>query len=302
MWVSSIEPSRFETSRVYVCLDGHRSDNDDPWVLVSEDYGQTWTNLRANLPRGSSRVLREDITNQDILYLGTEFGAWVSVDRGQSWTPFNAGNFPTVAVHEFAQHPTMGEIVAATHGRSLWIADVTPIRQMSQSARTAPAYLYKPNHVIIWRREPSRGSIGLRAFEGENPPSGAQIYYSLSRQPASIALSIEDSEGNVLRELEAANTPGLHRVEWDLRRAPQQGQAGGPAGGRGGGGGGGRGRTAAVNPGIYRVVLVVDGQRSTQNLEIHADPDHPTSPLDNALLEEFEAALRSATDDDDSQR
>jgi len=311
MWVASIEPSRYETARVYVCLDGHRSDNDDPWALVSEDYGQTWTNLRANLPRGSSRVLREDITNQDILYLGTEFGAWVSVDRGMSWTPFNAGNFPTVAVHEFAQHPTMGEIVAATHGRSLWITDVTPLRQMTQSARTAPAYLYKPNHVIIWRREPSRGSIGLRAFEGQNPTSGAQIYYSLSRQPGSIALSIEDLEGNTLRELEPANTPGLHRVEWDLRRTPQQvqgaapGGPGGPGGrfGGGGGGGGGRfGRTAAINPGTYRVVLVVDGQRSTQNLEIHADPDHPTSPLDNALLEELEGAMKEATSESDIDR
>src|SRR5262249_52652922 len=99
-WVATIEPSRAEEGRCYVVFDGHRSDDDEPYVYVTEDFGQNWKSLRGNLPWGSTRVLREDITNPNLLYLGTEFTAWASLDRGKSWTKINA-KLPTVAVHEF---------------------------------------------------------------------------------------------------------------------------------------------------------------------------------------------------------
>lgn len=275
MGVSAIEPSRYVDGRVYVTFDGHRSDNDEPWVFVSEDFGRTWKPIRDGLPRGSTRVIREDIQNPDVLYLGTEFSAFASVDRGVTWTRIN-NNLPTVAVHEFAQHPTSGEIVAATHGRSLWIADITPIRQMTQEARTAPAHLYRPTTAIMWRSEPSRGSSGTRRFVGENPPTGTPVFYSITRKPQSISLTIEELDGRVVRELPAASEPGLYRVQWDLRRAPQQAQGGGGAAGGGGGrGGGGGGGGATLPPGRYRVVLTVDGNRLTQDLNVVGDPDYP---------------------------
>lgn len=118
-------------------------------------------------------MIREDIENPNILYLGTEFGAWVSIDRGRSWTRLNS-NLPTVAVHEIAIHPAGGQIVAATHGRSLWILDVTPLRQMTAETVSARAHLYKPNTAIYWRLELRRGG-GARDFAGQNPPSGAHI-------------------------------------------------------------------------------------------------------------------------------
>src|SRR5206468_3084670 len=108
-WVATIEASRFAEGRAYIAFDAHRSDDDEPYVYATEDFGQTWKSLRANLPVGSSRVLREDVTNPDLLYLGTEFGIWASLDRGKSWTRLN-NNLPTVAVHEIAVHPTAGEI------------------------------------------------------------------------------------------------------------------------------------------------------------------------------------------------
>src|SRR5262249_29873948 len=99
-WVSSIEASKAKDGRCYVVLDAHRSDDDKPYVFVTEDYGQTWQSLTANLPAaGWTRVLREDITNPDLLYLGTELGIWVSVNRGGSWTRLN-NNLPTVAIHD----------------------------------------------------------------------------------------------------------------------------------------------------------------------------------------------------------
>ncbi|HEY7689178.1 MAG TPA: hypothetical protein VH835_10815, partial [Dongiaceae bacterium] len=239
-WVSSIHASKFAAGRCYVTLDGHRSNDDEPYLFVTEDYGRTWRSIRANLPTsaGTTHVLREDLVNQDVLYLGCEFSAWVSIDRGKSWTKFN-NNLPTVAIHEFAIHPTANEIVAATHGRSLWIADITHLRQLSAATLAANAHLYKPNNAVRWRREPSRGSAGTRAFSGESAPNGARIYYSLGRDAQSVELTISNLLGETFYRTTGETSAGLHSVTWNLAR-----QGFGPAaqgGGRRGGGRAGRG-------------------------------------------------------------
>lgn len=284
-WVSTIEASRFAEGRCYVCFDAHRSDDDNPYVYVTEDFGQTWKSLRANLPWGSTRTLREDILNPELLFLGTEFAAWASLNRGTSWTKIN-NNLPTVAIHEFAIHPTAGEIVAATHGRSLWVLDITPLRQMTKEALAAKAFLYQPNTAVQWRSEPERGSpygIGSRKYFGQNPPSGAQIYYSLTQKPQKITLKVIDYAGNTVRELQPASDPGLHRISWNLTRQVQRssGSRSTPpmtlpptipgGGGRGFGMGG-----VPISPGMYRVVLGVDGQEQTTTLQVEADPTRAT--------------------------
>ncbi|MCE9529825.1 MAG: hypothetical protein K8T89_01590, partial [Planctomycetes bacterium] len=88
-WVSSIEASRWEDGRAYVVFDVHRSDDEEPYVFVTQDFGQTWKSLRGNLPDGTTRVLREDLINKDLLYLGTEFAVWASINRGRSWMKLN---------------------------------------------------------------------------------------------------------------------------------------------------------------------------------------------------------------------
>lgn len=250
-WVATVEASRFEEGRVYVCLDGHRSDDDDPHVLVSDDFGQTFRSLKANLPWGSTRCLREDIFNQNLLFCGTEFGLWTSLDRGGHWTRLN-NNLPTVAVHEVAFHPTSGEIVAATHGRSLWAADISALRQLSAEHFQDRIALFKPTDVIRWQSEPNRGRTNRR-FAGTNPPSGAQFWYALPAKAQRVSLRIENIEGQVVRELRGATDTGLHRVAWDLvQTPPQQASAGGRRGGAGASGqrgGGQRGRGASTEGG-----------------------------------------------------
>src|SRR5206468_3911326 len=149
--------------------------------------------LRSNLPWGSSRCLREDLQNPDLLFVGTEFAVFVSIDRGRYWTKIN-NNLPTVAVHELAIHPTAGEMVAATHGRSLWVLDITPLRQMSTEVIKARAYLFEPKTAVRWRTDARRGGTNRR-FVGENPPAGAQIYYSLANKANKISLGIVDYAG-----------------------------------------------------------------------------------------------------------
>jgi photosystem II stability/assembly factor-like uncharacterized protein len=268
-WLASIEPSRYEEGRCYVAFDAHRSDDDDPYVYVTQDYGKTWKSLRGNLPWGSSHVLREDVANPNLLFVGTEFAAWASLDRGASWVKIN-NNLPTVAVREFAIHPTAGEVVIATHGRSLWVCDVSALRQITPEARQAAAFLYKPTPAVRSRSEPVHGRSGRR-FVGDNPPSGAMIYYSLTKKADKATLAVVDIDGKTVRELTAEKAPGLHAVNWNLT-APARPQAGTrqPAVSRGPRGGGDFGRP--VPAGSYRIVLTVDGKEYQQSIRVEGDP------------------------------
>jgi photosystem II stability/assembly factor-like uncharacterized protein len=309
-WVASIEPSRFANSRAYVAFDAHRSNDDEPYLYVTEDYGQTWKSLRANLPIGSARCCCEDLKNVNILYAGTEFGAWISVNRGGSWTKMNH-NLPTVAVHEFAQHPTTGEIVAATHGRSLWLLDVTALRQVTPEVLKAKAYLYEPNTVVKWQMEPGRGSWfagSSRRFVGQNPPTGALIYYSLAQKVDTASLKVVDYTGKTVRELPAKTEAGLHQVVWDLmeRQPPAKPASaaptakGSPAATAGGTPAAAEkkpvsapaekeeeepeevamffgGQPKLVPPGVYRIVLMVDGTELTSWLRVVPDPSQPAT-------------------------
>jgi photosystem II stability/assembly factor-like uncharacterized protein len=307
-WVASIEPSRFAEGRAYVAFDAHRSNDDEPYVFVTEDYGQTWRPLRSNLPIGSTRVCREDLQDENLLYVGTEFGAWVSANRGASWTRLN-NNLPTVAVHEFAQHPTSGELVAATHGRSLWILDVTPLRQMTADVVKAKSHLYRPNTVVRWRMEQGRDgwfSESERKYAGQNPPRAAEVFYSLNEKANTVSLKVLDYTGKLVSELQAKGDPGLHRVSWNLMQGRQRPRGGRQAAGAAPQRGGARpattqqrpassqqsatpgtpeneepavefgamfgGRPNQVAPGMYRVVLAVDGTETSQWFRVEADP------------------------------
>ena len=264
-WVASIEPSRVADGRCYVCLDAHRSDDDKPYLFATEDYGQSWKSISANLPAfGSTRVLREDITNPDVLYCGTEFGIWVSVNRGAAWARLN-NNLPTVAIHEIAQPTTASEIVVATHGRSLWVLDVASLRQMSirtemvgDETKTVdplagPVTLFAPAPAVRWKLETGREfpySKDVRKFYGTNPTPGAAFDYLLVKPAKAATLKVTDVNGVIVRNFPAAPTEaGFHHLTWDL--STQKGTV--PAGG-------------------YRVMLTVDGKEYTQALLVENDP------------------------------
>jgi hypothetical protein len=199
----------------------------------------------------------------------------VSINRGASWTRLNS-NLPTVAVHEVAQHPTAGELVAATHGRSLWVLDVTPLREMTPAALAAKTALYTPNAAVRWHNELAKGSVygnGSRYFVGQNPWPGALIYYSLNHKAEKASLKVVDFTGKTLQEKAVGTGPGLHRVLWNVAGLHIIGA----------------GKDAAAvpqpiliaplplsaKPGMYQVVLTVDGETFSRPLRIEADPTQP---------------------------
>src|SRR5262245_46859246 len=303
-WVTSIEASKWADGRCYVVFDAHRSNDDEPYVFVTEDFGQTWKSLKANLPTGSTRVLREDVANPNLLYLGTEFACFASINRGQAWTKINgSAGLPTVAVHEFAPPTTANDLVVATHGRSIWVLDVTPLRQMTAEVVKGKATLMSPSPGILWRAgQPAPFSQSARGYYGQNPPRGAQIDYVLAKKAEKAALKIVDVAGRTVREFPAATEPGYHRLTWDYSRFSGRGPGGGGGGGGGGrgqGGGGGppakgpnpaegpnlnpltrpAGNAFAVEPGVYKVMLTVDGTELVQTLTIEPDPNAPKSGI-----------------------
>lgn len=270
-WVSTLEASRANSGRCYVALDAHRSDDDKPYLLVTEDYGANWKLITANLPEfGSSRVLREDIRNPNILYCGTEFGAFASTNRGEKWHPLGEG-FPTVAIHEFAQPTTADEIVAATHGRSLWVLDVSSVRQLKP--KTTEPTLFAPSSVIRWRlgvggETPVR--VSDRLFVGQNPNRGAVLEYFLPEDAEKVSLKLVDLDGKTVRDFQRpATKAGFHRVPWNLL-VPIRSATGN--------------RQTAVRSGTYRAVLTVGDKEMSQLLVIQPDPNRPA----DVSVEEWE--------------
>src|SRR5207245_4444072 len=127
IWVSELVPSRFDEGTVYATFDGHRQNDFATYVYVSRDYGQTWQSMASNLDE-AVKTLTEDQKNANVLYLGTETGLFVTVDR-RSWMRIKA-NLPTVRIDEITLHPRDNAMILATHGRALWILDhLEPIQE-----------------------------------------------------------------------------------------------------------------------------------------------------------------------------
>ena len=297
-WVSELAASKFEEKRAFVTLDGHRSDDDAAYVLMTEDAGATWVSLTATLPdnAGSTRTIAEDPVNADVLYLGTEFQTFVSLDRGAHWTRFN-GNLPTVSVHAFALNVPAGEIVAGTHGRSLWITSVNEIRQMTKEVMAKDVHFYKPLSAVVWKSALSTGGTNRR-FTATNPRTGAGLAYHLKKKVSAATIEVFDSTGKVVRKFEGKTEPGLHSVQWDLRGASPAAPANVPARFRGFRGRGGR----RVGTGTYTVRLTVDGEVQSHPLVVEIDPDNPdpswmrfeAEAEAEAEAERLEAALEAA--------
>ena len=310
-FVSSIDCSRVEEGRAYLAIDTRRSDDLNAHVYVTEDFGATWTSLRANLPaNNASHVLKEDLENPNVLYLGTHLGMYVSVNRGKHWVGMH-NNMPTVTVHDIALPPTAGELVAGTHGRGIWIVDIAGIQQVDDQVLSAPAHLFKPHTATLWGPgRPAGGDrYGRQRFTGDPAPNGGAIYYSLGRDASEVSLRVLGADGETLATVQASTAAGFHRALWNLRsgnsggqrgrgqrargqrgaqrgaqrggqrggqrgaqRGAQRGRRGGAGQARGGRGGRGGGGGGAVQPGTYRVILTVDGQDFTQTITVEPDP------------------------------
>jgi len=222
-YVSRIEPSYESEAIFYVTFDDHRRDNYTPYVYMTRDYGRTFTSIASNLPTGHAdfvHVIREDPTNPQLLYVGTDVGVYVSVNRGQSWQRFMTG-LPTTPVHDLIVHPRDRELVAGTHGRSIWIADVAPLQQLTATVASAASHLFAPRTAFQWGEPPvNGGSNGHKLFQAPSPQYGADLWYHVAQGTGRATLVIQDASGDTLATLNGPGGPGLHRVSWNFRGKP----------------------------------------------------------------------------------
>jgi len=221
-WISRLEASNFDAGRAYVSIDGHRSDDMHAYVFATDDYGKTWRPITNEL-KDSVKALREDLVNPDLLFAGTEFGIFMTSDRGAHWQSIK-GDLPTVSVDDIQIHPRDRDLIIATHGRSLYVMDdISGLEQLTTSKMGEKAVLFDPRPATEFYYNPIGGLWGGHVYKAKNAPFGAYINYFLKGTPTEdVSITIEDAKGNKVRELDGSNHSGLNRAVWDLHGDPHE--------------------------------------------------------------------------------
>ena len=224
-WVSSISASPAQAGTAYATFDRHSYGDMTPWAYRTSDYGKSWTRIVAPTQgvRGYAHILREDPVAANVLYLGTEFGLWISIDAGASWAQFTGSNFPAVAVRDLAIAQRDGDLVIATHGRGIWIIDDLSALRALTPAVLASEVAFLPTRPAQQRLDGQGGwPEGDAGFSGQNPAPGALIsYYQKTRHVfGRLKLEILDPTGKVIATLPASKRKGINRVVWLMRAPP----------------------------------------------------------------------------------
>ncbi len=265
--VKRVEPSNFAPGTCYVVMDNHRNEDWNPYVYVTRDFGQTFTNITNNLPVGPTNVITEDPKNPNLLYLGTEFGLFISLNGGQEWQRFQNG-LPTVRVDDILVHPRDNDLVVGTHGRSIWIIDdLTPLQQFTPEVAAGDAHLFEVRPAVQWMSDMQKSVTvgGAKHFRGQNPAQGTAISYYLPIElDDDVELTITDLSGNEVRTLTGPGDRGINRVQWNLRPNPPPANPDQPQqrGGR---------TPPPVDPGTYVVKLVVGGMEMARSILVEPD-------------------------------
>lgn len=262
-WVRRMEPSPHDVNTFFVAFDGHRTNDFTPYVYMTEDGGKTFSSIASDLPRGKPdfvHVIRQDLVNPNLLFVGTDVGLYVSTDKGGHWQRFMKG-LPTVPVHDLKIHPRDHDLIAATHGRSIWIVDIAPLQQLTDEVLASDIHIFDPVPAFQYGNSPVGGeSTGHMFFTAQAGRYGAEIVYRISEdaeiplpEPADsarapgqegppaggppgapgprgrrggggpqVSFVILDAAGDTLNTLRGPGTPGFHRVYWNFRgEAPE---------------------------------------------------------------------------------
>jgi len=288
--ISGVQPSYFDAATAYVSLDGHRSNDHTAYVFKTTDYGQTWTSVAGDLPRGNVNQIRQDPKAKSLLYAPTEYGFFISLNEGTNWIKFSPG-LPHGRVDEVVVHPRDNDLVLGTHGYSVWVMDdITALQQLANAAPTTPT-LFQPREAVQWKtdRRNMTEVPGQKHWVGENMPRGTAISWYLPQATTDrVLVTITNTAtGTDVRTCVGTGDAGMNRFQWALTGNPAAGGGGGggrqgggqaaqapaapaapagptpcaaPAGGGGRGGGGFGGGGGGIGPGVYKVSLSIGGK------------------------------------------
>ena len=281
-YVSRIVASTHAEGTAYVAFDNHRLNDFEVYIFVTTDFGKSFQAISGGIRRdtGTVRAFREHHRNPNLLFAGTETGAFVSFDRGAGWVPLKL-NLPTVPVYDLAIHPRENDLILGTHGRSIWVLDdITPLEQMNGTVLAEDLHVFDLRPAVAWRiggGTSDHVGPGHKIFIAENPPYGAIVNYYLKSKPADgvkVTISVEAENGTKIREFEGPGNAGLNRAAWDLRMAPPA--AASATGFR-------RAmRGPMVEPGAYTIKVSAGPYQKSKPVTVEEDPRIVISASDRA--------------------
>ena len=225
LWVSRVQASAFDKPTVYASLNGYRWDNFGSYLFVSKNYGETWEKIGTDLPQSEPiNVVKEDPKNENILYVGTDLGLYVSMDKGKTFQAFgmndekkessslsgrSSTSLPNVPVHDLVIHPRDNEIVVATHGRSFYIASVNELQQLTSENLKKDLLAFDIKKI----KQSSWGKIFDKWEPNEDPKIELPLYVA---NAGKVRVSIKSGKDLVLNEFTRDVTAGMNYLDYDL--------------------------------------------------------------------------------------
>ncbi len=279
-WVYEIEASSHDLGTAYAVFDGHTQNDMNPYVYKTSDYGQTWTSLATEDIVGFTRTIQEDYVNPNLLFLGTEFGLFITIDGGSNWSRFT-NNMPATAIHQLALQKKTADLVMGTHGRGIIIIDdISPLRQITQEALAKDVHFFETEPAVISEQGGfSSANFGTVEFIGPNPNRDAKIIYYLKKRHVfgKMGMEVQDMDGNTLVELTPGKSKGINVVTWNnLIKQPKM--AKGKSFTFGGF------TSPRVPAGKYKVVMTKGRDTYETEIELINDPNSPLTDAEREAL------------------
>ena len=283
--ISNIESSKYDVGTAYITIDAHQSNDRDPFIYRTTDFGKSWTLIVNGIPKSPlsyAHVVREDPVRRGMLYAGTENGAYVSFNDGASWQPLQ-NNLPHAPVYWIEVQPRFNDLVIATYGRGFWILDdISALRTLGAEVAAKDAHLFAPRQAYRFMTVEAPFFDTGDQVSGTNPTYGASLHFWLKADSKdSVRLTFSDAAGKPVRTMAVMGKAGVNRLWWDLRNEPTQKaklRAVNPYSpetryGAEGAAAPGIGRLSMlVPPGTYTVKMNADGKEETQVLVVLKDP------------------------------
>jgi len=229
-WCAKVQASNFDKNTAYVVFDGHRNGDKLVYVFKTTDLGKTWASLATEDIETFARTITEDFVNPDLLFLGTEYGLYITIDGGKDWVRFE-GEVPKVPIYEMVIQPAKNDLVIATHGRGILIIDnITPLRLLTNEVLSSELTIFPSEPYKITNPKFAYGLSGDQEFLGSNPSSSAVITYYMKQRHIFGDMSIEiyNSEGKLIQTLPAGKSKGINTVNWHIRKKPPKVKASSP--------------------------------------------------------------------------
>ena len=282
-WVAQINASQHKAGEAFVIVNNYRQGDWTPFLYHTDNYGQSWRNMVDEKDVwGYTLCMVQDPVEPKLLFLGTEFGLYVSINGGKDWTKWTNG-YPTVSTMDLAIHPREHDLVIGTFGRAIWILDdIRPLRTLAKEGiqivreKAVHAFPAPPAYLAHIGEPNGYRSTGHGLFMGENRPYGALLSYYIKEiaedKKAKASIKIYDGEGTLVRTLQDEPEAGINRLVWEMDmkrvRFPTQSKPKADAAERGG---------RSVLPGTYKVVVNYQDQESSTDVEVKTDPKLPVS-------------------------